>query len=412
MKKGIFSLVALVGSVMFSSNANAIITYFNCPTLSPLPVTSFMPGAMAPILTAENAFEVGMNVTVMTSIQTSGTLQRQAISSGFVSLMQSMVSNNQTMVKQEMEIERQFSELKESYKANLQKTKIETQNQIFPSDTVFDPEVTPTLNDVNVASPTYKFVQQLCTSAKMTQMANSSVATKQNAIDINRRAQKIESSLVAVSSVNAVAKQNVDFHYDLFCSEDDFNNGLCEYESTAPNADISAFNFFYPAGYRTENALLTSDYATMYTYSPVESLASYQFIKTVSGNLFVSPPTQTDIKSSSKYAFVGAYKQAQAALNLASATLLELAQLREPLNNEGVIMSKLDVLNYQVMKGSEPDLTTSVRSASSSGKALELQKQMAVGTQLRLELLKLKEAQLKIKAGHLAIDSTLNMPVK
>lgn len=407
----LLTLLIIIASV-FSSNANAIITYLNCPTLSPLPVTSFMPTAMAPIYAAETAFDTGMNVTVMTAIRTSGALQREAISTSFVSLMQGMVSNNQTMVKQEMEIERQFESMKESYKATLKKEKLESQNQIFPTDTVFDTDETPTLADVDEASPTYQFVKNLCSAGKMNQMANASSATDKNAEDINRRAQKIEHSLVAVSSVNAAAKQNVDFHFDVFCSDSDYNNGLCDNPSTAPNADISAFNFFYPAGYKTENAVITDEYATLYTYSSVESLASYQFVKNVAGSLFLSAPSQTDLNSSDKYAFVGAYKQAQAALNMASSTLLELAQLREPLNSEGVIMSKLDVLNYQVMKGSDPDLVTAVRSSSPSGKALELQKQMAISTQLRMELLKLKDSQRRVKAAHLALDNTLYMPTK
>ena len=60
MKK-ILSSILLMAGTLTAGSANAVVTYANCPTLAPLPVTSFMPAAMLPIQTAENAFDIGMN---------------------------------------------------------------------------------------------------------------------------------------------------------------------------------------------------------------------------------------------------------------------------------------------------------------------------------------------------------------
>ena len=246
----------------------------------------------------------------------------------------------------------------------------------------------------------------------MNQMATGEKAKKRATSDINRRAQKLQASLTAVGSVNSVAKGNIDFHYDIFCSAEDVDNGLCEMESTAPNADISAFNFLYPTGYKDENSASGSDYATLYTYSSVESLAAFQYVKNLSGVLYIVPPTQSEMSNGDMFAYVGAYKQAQSALNLASTALLSVAQNREPINGSGLVMSSLDVINYQITNSSRAEEINRVKSSSEAGKMLELQRQMAISNQLKLLLLRQKDYARQLKAAHLAIDNTIDAPTK
>ena len=113
-------LIAAVG-LLASAQASAVVTYANCPTLAPLPVTSFMPAAMQPIYNAENAFDFGMNVTIMTAVRTSREYTNQVVSSSFMTLLQNMTQTDQNNAQQMIEIERQYEEMKASYKNKLKK---------------------------------------------------------------------------------------------------------------------------------------------------------------------------------------------------------------------------------------------------------------------------------------------------
>jgi hypothetical protein len=112
------------------------------------------------------------------------------------------------------------------------------------------------------------------------------------------------------------------------------------------------------------------------------------------------------------FAYVGAYKQAQSALNLSSTALLSVAQNREPINNSGLVMSSLDVINYQVSKSGYPEEVNRVKSSSKNGKLLEVQRQMAIANQIKFLLLKQKDHFRQLKAAQLAIDNTIDAPIK
>lgn len=411
MFKHVKKTIAAFG-ILASAQANAVVTYANCPTLAPLPVTSFMPAAMQPIYNAENAFDVGMNVTVMTAVRTSRDYTNQIVSSSFMTLLQNMMQTEQTNAQQVIEIERQYEELKASYKNKVEQKQSSAKRMIYPTDEVFDVDVELDLSSISESSPTYQFVHKMCTTGKMNQAAASEKTKKKATADINRRAQKLQSALTAVGSVNSVAKNNIDFHYDIFCSSEDVDNGLCDMASMAPNADISAFNFLYPTGYKDGNEETGADYSTLYTYSSVESLAAFQYIKNLSGILYIVPPSQSEMTNGDMFAYVGAYKQAQSALNLSSTALLSVAQNREPINNSGLVMSSLDVINYQVSKSGYPEEVNRVKSSSKNGKLLEVQRQMAIANQIKFLLLKQKDHLRQLKAAHLAIDNTIDAPVK
>jgi hypothetical protein len=411
MFKHVKKTIAAFG-ILASAQANAVVTYANCPTLAPLPVTSFMPAAMQPIYNAENAFDVGMNVTVMTAIRTSRDYTNQIVSSSFMTLLQNMMQTEQTNAQQVIEIERQYEELKASYKNKVEQKQSFAERMIYPTDEVFDLDVELDLSSISESSPTYQFVHKMCTTGKMNQAAASEETKKKATADINRRAQKLQSALTAVGSVNSVAKNNIDFHYDIFCSSEDVDNGLCDMASMAPNADISAFNFLYPTGYKDGNEATGADYSTLYTYSSVESLAAFQYIKNLSGILYIVPPSQSEMTNGDMFAYVGAYKQAQSALNLSSTALLSVAQNREPINNSGLVMSSLDVINYQVSKSGYPEEVNRVKSSSKNGKLLEVQRQMAIANQIKFLLLKQKDHLRQLKAAQLAIDNTIDAPIK
>lgn len=395
-------------ALLFAVEANAAgVTYANCPTLAPLPVTNFMPGAMIPIKNTQLAFETGMNVTIKTAVTFAATTQLTSVTSSFNTLIENTIKLSRSQHEQEIQIEKQFERIKQAYHGHLTSQVQAAKNVAFPGDPAVNPNkpsadgsaAPPTVQN----SPTMTFARSMCTMAKMNQYADSTESKDKVIRSVNRRNQKIVASIEAVSNVSMVAKQTVDLHYEMFCTQDEFNNALCDSASVAPNADLSAFNFLYPSGYRGDNP----DFQTMYTYSPVESLAAYQYIRHITGNLYTTPPTETEKRDGTKVLFAGVHRQATSALSMASDVLLEITQLREPINKVGLPMSPMDVLSYHIEKSSDPNERRTATSASDSGKMLEIRKQMAVNNQLRLLLLKQKDAQRRLQAADISMSSTL-----
>jgi hypothetical protein len=206
-----------------------------------------------------------------------------------------------------------------------------------------------------------------------------------------------------VSSINASAKKSVDMHYELFCSKPDADKDLCDSASATPNADLEAHVFLYPTGFPAQ----TTKYRTLYTYSPVESLASYQYIKTLTGTLYMTAPSSVDMKNSSSAKYVAGYRQLVAALSISTNALLSISQAREPVNRSGALMSELDVVNYLIEKSKMPETARVVKSSSQKGQLIELQKQMALAQRIKFMILTQKDWQRMLEAADLAIDSTL-----
>lgn len=403
----LFATFSLLG---VANKASAAVTYLNCPTLTPLPVTSFMPAAMMPIYNAENAFDIGMNQVVRQAVSTATQMQIEGIGSSFNSIMTSMIETSQAYQQNKMEIERQFQELEMAYEADVAARKEELSRMLFPGDASMMRPKEGEVRVIDKSSPSYKFIYQMCSAGKMQQMMTSKKVVEKALENKNRRSQKIVANIQAVSSVNAVAKGNVDKHYDIFCSEGDVTEGLCETPSMTPNADLDAYVFLYPTGYKNSaGGNSTNDYVTMYTYSPVESLAAYQYIKNLTGFLSVTPPTKQELENPHRIRFAAAYKQLVAAMSLSSDTMLSIAQNREPINNEGLIMGHMDAVNYMIERTKMPEHRRVLKSASESGKLVEMQRQLSIQQALRAILIKQKDRERQLKAAHLALDNTLNI---
>lgn len=394
-------------TLSFLPKANAVVTYLNCPTLAPLPVTNFMPAAMLPIYTAEKAFDAGMNVTVMTAVNYASVRQTQAINDAFSTIMKSMIQTSRASFQQKIELDRSFDKLKQSYESELSAKEMQMSSMFFPGDTALQKQPDGTEGEVSSSGPTYKLIRQLCNTGKIQQAMASSKHKDKAMATMNRRNQKIVHNIQTAVNVNASAKRMIDAHYDLFCSAEDVAAGLCGQESDAPNADMSAFNFLYPTGYLTEAKSAGRDYIPVYTYSPVESLAAYQYVRMLTGVPYVSPPSESERKDGSKSPFVGLYKQSVAALSLSSEVLLSIAQKREPINKEGLVMGELDLVAYQISRSHLPENRRILQTASASGKMKEIQRQMALNSYLRLMLLKQKDSLRQMKAAEVAMDATV-----
>lgn len=399
--------VALLLGAMSSFQASAVVTYLNCPTMQPLPVTSFMPAAMLPIKNTENAFDIGMNQVVRNAVTAAAQVQLKAINSSFNSVMTGMIEASQAQAQNEVEVRRQYQAMELAYKSQVEAQKNMVSTMIHPAD----PSMMPG-GSVSSTSPTYRFVKSVCTAGKMQQALTDKKYTAKIVENRARRAQKIESNIRAVSSVEAMSKEVIDRHYELFCSETDFKNGLCDLASTMPNADIDAFVFLYPTG--VDESTGTSpgdsyDYKTLYTYSPTEALAAFQYVKHLAGSLYTTPPTTQELRDPQRIKFAAMYKQVNAALSLSVDTLMSVAQLRDPLNTQGLPMSELDVLNYLVAEAKKPENKRIVSSASPEGQLIEAQKQLALQQRIRFVQLKQRDALSQLKAANVAIDGSVNL---
>jgi hypothetical protein len=405
--KWILTLSLAAVGIVLSTPASAAVTYLNCPTLKPLPITSFMPAAMQPIKNAQTAYDAG-NKAIKEAVTFAAQHQAQALSSAFNSIMTNMIQVRQTQTSQKNEIDRQYSRLSMAYEKTLNAQIERAKNLPFPTDASMSPlPGQPQVVDPN--SPTYQFVKQMCTTAKMTQMMMGKAVVDKAKDKQKRRGQKILESIQAVNSVELASKRTVDFHFDVFCSEGDVDDGLCDVASAAPNADLDAFNFLYPRGFVDQNKAAGATYETIYTYSPVESLGAYQYVRNLTGNMYIQPPTESE-RSDARYAqFVTLYQQALSALNMTSDAMLSIAKDRDPVNNSGVVMSTLDILNYQVKEAQMPKNVAMARTLSENGKMIELAKHMNSVNQLRLKLRQQKDIMLRMKAAEIALDSSVNI---
>lgn len=402
----LIKVIALAPLVLLSLPSKAVITYANCPTLAPLPVTSFMPAAMMPIYNAENAFDIGMNQVVRQAVTSAAQIQAHAINNSFNTVMESMIKTSQSYQQNKMQVDRQFQEMELAYEAELADRKSEIESMLFPGDSSMMRPAPGEVRVINPESPSYKFIHQMCNAGKMQQMMTSKSVVEAALENKNRRAQKVTANIQAISSINIRAKENVDMHYDIFCSNDDFLSGLCEAVSSAPNSDLDAMSFMFPTG----TGAPSSQYQTAYTYSAVESLAAYQYIKHLTGTLYITPPTSSENSDPRKIRYVAGYKQLIASLSLSTDALLDVAQRREPINNSGLVVSSLDAVNYMVEKSKLPAQKRILKSAGETGKLVEMQRQLAIQQRLMLMISEQKDTSLRLKAALVSLENTLNLP--
>jgi hypothetical protein len=397
-KKIISTSFLLTSLLSFTSSA---VPFINCPTLMPLPITEFGPGAMVPINNTVNAFDIAMNTTILTAINLSSANMTKAIGDNNMSLMRAVITMSQKKDKDNMEIDKGFKDLKTSYDERLANDMAKSNSKLFPGDPVKDKSGAVISEP---GSPTYEYVKNMCTMGKMHQISTSKLIKVNSLRTHNGRNQMLAHSLEAVSSVMAASKDNVDTHFELFCSVEDRDSGLCDSVSAAPNADISAFNFFYPVGQKDQNMGATASYRTLYTYNQVESFGAFQYIKNLTGYIGISPPSSDEVLLISKATFVGRYKQLMASMSLVSDAMLAVSSLREAVNSSGVVMSEMDVMNYQIEQSNNPDQVLVDNSASENGKRLTIVRHMAINNKLRYWALLQENARRNITAANLAIN--------
>jgi len=403
MKKIIIGFTAL-----FSSYSNAVVTYLNCPTLSPLPIVAFQQAAMVPIDNVETTFDTAMNLTIMTAVKTANLLQMQAITDSYTTIMKQYIKTSRGQTTDLMEYDQKMFELKMSYLGELSVNKSRVDVSLFPSDPVNHESTTEENVTPKPGTATFTYLQTMCSMAKMNQKAFD--AEKQSMVNLRKTSRNLQitDQLAQAQSAAVASKQLVDLHYDMFCSVTEAEAGICEEPSLVPNLDLSAFNLLYPSGYAEGNKEVSIDYMTRYTYNPLESFAAYQYVRNLVGVIQIDPPSREEEQNPSSALFVGAYNLGVSALSLASDSILYSTSLREPVNGAGVIMSQLDSLNYQLNKTSEPNNMIFMKTSSDNGVALAVAQQLAMQNKLHYLMLKQEDYERILSAAHISVDSFTN----
>lgn len=406
LKKLLITAGVLVTAIApFKASAQGV-TYANCPTLTPLPIVAFQPAAMEPIITWGTTYDTAL-LTISQAVTLATTEQSTSITSAFNTIMANMIETSQNQHMQEIEVDRQYQEMMMAYEADLADRQAQLEDMLFPGDPSMMQPAEGEVRQIDPNSPSYRFVKQMCSTGKMQQMMTSKKVIEKAAENRNRRNQKITNNIQVVSSIDAAAKQSVDLHYEIFCSPDDYMNNLCDTESVAPNADLEAIVFMFPVGFVDENKKHSETFRTNYTYSPVESLAAYQYIKNVTGTLFIPPPTMAEKQDPNKSRFIAGHNQLVSAVSMSADALLSLSSAREPINNEGLILSQLDAVSYMIQETKKPENLRILKSASNNGLMLEIQRQMALAQRIRFMTLQQRETQRLLKAANLAIENTV-----
>lgn len=385
--------------------SNAVVTYANCPTLAPLPVVAFQPGAMVPINNVETAFETGFNVTLRTAIKTADIIRMQAINDSYSAIMKSYIQATTNAGNKDLELKQQMFDLRRNAMSQIEKAKDKAGSSIFPADAVYSGRKE---GRKNVNENTFTFLAGMCSMSKMINNSFDQESRQRASTNKSRRNVGVSEKLKQVQSVRSASQQMVDLHYDIFCSEEEFNAGVCGAASVAPKLDINAQNVLYPVGYIDNNAQASGDYRTRFTYNQIEAFAAERFVNNIVGIVPVAPPSSAEIQRPALQSFIGSYKQAQSALSLAADSLQYISALREPVNSSGVVFSQLESVNYLLKQSRDADANISVNTSSDEGRALAIAQQMAFQNQIQYLLYRIEDYELLLDATKVAIDTNSN----
>lgn len=313
------------------------------------------------------------------------------ITSIFSSLRTHLLKTKTFNAQQNAQIEAKQRELKMEYKASLEK-EIEKAKSTSFGDTAKGKAPAE-------GSFTYDLMRNLCKKNKMYEATQGENARKTNLAAVAKKSKKNVNQRQNVASVVSETIKKQERHYDLFCSEEEKNGGLCENVSQLANADIMADNFLLPAG----DGSNTSSYSTNYTYNKMEALAADSFLNNIVGIMPVNPPTPAEKNNPNNLKFVALYNQLISSLNLSSYIFENSYQNRLPKNQTGVRLSNYDTLNYMIEDMNSIKSKAIEGQSDGNGFEMTYQSVLALKTKLEMEKLVQKERIKLIEATLLGL---------
>jgi hypothetical protein len=319
----------------------------------------------------------------------------------FSQLTKFLIKQEISETEQNIELITKEQELEMEYKAALRSDIEKAKSKSFGDS---DPETG------KVGEFTYEYMRNMCKRTKMISKTQGESARKESTQAITKNNSKNINERQSVVSVVSESRKNQDRHYELFCSQEDKNQDLCDIVSDLPNADLTADTFLNPEGFKQKNSSITSAYTTKFTYNETEALAANSFIKNIIGFLPVEPPTPEELGNKTKTQFVTLYNQILSSLNTSSLSFEKAYLNRLPKNKEGVRMSQLDVLNYLAEDLNSIQSQNLESQAKANAYEMSVQSVMAIKTKIDLEKLLQKERLKLLEATLLSLQE--NKPEK
>jgi hypothetical protein len=353
-----------------------------------------MDGGAYGIVPTMDAFKEHQD-TLMDIIEETNMDKVENISQIFAQLKKYFIKDKKFKVQQNTEIKLKERDLRMEYKAVLEKEIAIAEATSF-GDTAKGDAPSP-------ESFTYKMMKNLCKRTKMAESTLGASARQKYIEASSKKAKKNVSKRQSVTSLKSEKIKNIDKHYDLFCTNDEFEADLCKFPSALPNGDLQADLFLYPEGFNEENATV-SDYDTRYTYNETEALAADGFIGNVVGLLPVEPPTPSELKDPKKAGFVSLYNQLASSMNMSSFIFERAYQKRLPKNKTGLRMSELEILNYMVEDLNSIENKAISGQAKANGFEMLYQSTAALKTKLDMEKLVQKERLKLLEATVLSLN--------
>lgn len=409
----IFSLIILTTLLLFSKNADASRTsiradgpaYYNeCYTQ----IEAQTVQDMTPVNTTKDQYQNSHDLIVQTiseSLQSIGS----NIGDQFTQLAIQLEVNYQNMTELRYNMLDDLAFDKMSFEQRKQELERYIEEAKFPVNFY-----NPNSIGVNVekGTPEWNFFQHQCDQDKILNAANSDGTSNATnvAVNVTTNQDMLERERTTnPSSLMLDRRRNIAQSY---CSQDDYESGLCETPSSFPNANLSASAFLSPSGEGEINKI--SPFKTRFTYSEAEEVISRDFMLTLMQPFNVASPRLNDIEGQSSQGFLSLYNNNIAALNLANYSFAIARENRIPTHKVRIESPEGDIfmpvgffdnirfINYQ----SSNDKTINTISSANNNKTIleNIYKSNALNAKLNMEIYLQQERIERLEAAILSLS--------
>lgn len=245
-----------------------------------------------------------------------------------------------------------------------------------------------------------EYFRQLCNDNKVRESMQSPKAKEKATLKVAVQVDSMIRKQKNATSVTSSMKDSVDRSRERYCSQAEFESGLCDAISEIPNGDINAAIFLNPVG-NSDPLDITNN--TNYTYNEIESQVANDFINNVVGIFPINSPTIDESNDPRMQDFVGMYNMSLSAITLVRQVLQEAYERRVPISNHEKSKSYLDYLDSQINDIMSNKNMLLFANTSESGKKAKLVSAMAVNNKLSLEMYALSEKSKLLDATLLSL---------
>lgn len=236
-------------------------------------------------------------------------------------------------------------------------------------------------------SNSFEYAKTLCNRNKIMTQISGSDAKQSDANKLISSTKKAESENSQILSVEGIQNEIQKEHFEKYCTEEYYNENLCEEIAVYPLGDINASKLLFPDG--TGRIDLNDDgiFKTQLTFNSAEELVAKDFVRNL---IFANPtrkPTTEEQGNISKSDFIIAYNRKYSALNMANYSF-ELAinnRKAKTLSETGTPLSTYDLYRYQIDNTMSSDAKLTIENSKKKGVDFMIYSAMLVENKLELE---------------------------